>query len=55
MSVLLPAPFSPMSAWTSPAFSEKLDAIERDRRPEPLADSVQPQEFAHVGAPGCPS
>ena len=37
MSVLLPAPFSPIKARTSPASSVERDAVERPRRSERLA------------------
>ena len=37
ISVLLPAPFWPTSAHTSPAATGEVDAVERDRRAERLA------------------
>ena len=40
-SVLLPAPFSPTSAWTSPATQLERDVVERLRRGEPLRDAAQ--------------
>ena len=37
--MLLPAPFSPTSAWTSPRRDREIDAVERERRAEALADA----------------
>ena len=44
MSVLLPAPFSPIKARTSPASTRQRDAVERPGRPERLADVAHLQE-----------
>ena len=40
-SVLLPAPFSPTSAWTSPGSEVERDVVERLGRREPLRDPAQ--------------
>ena len=40
-SVLLPAPFSPSSACTSPSRGLEVDAVVRDDAREPLGDPAQ--------------
>ena len=42
MSVVLPAPFSPSSAWTSPRAHIEVDVVVGDEVPEALGDAPQP-------------
>ena len=62
ISVLLPAPFWPTSAQTSPARDGEIDAVERDGRAERLADAAHLEArrrsagyFSHLDRSGCSS
>ena len=53
MSVDLPAPFSPTSAWTSPAPELELRVVERVDARERLRDALHlDQELTHRGPQG---
>ena len=49
ISVLLPAPFSPTSACTSPGCNIEIDAAQRDHRAEPLLDAAHRQRCRVAG------
>ena len=61
ISVLLPAPFWPTSAQTSPRAHREVDAVERDRRAERLRDAAHLEArrssygFSHFERSGCSS
>ena len=53
-SVVLPAPFGPITAKIAPCGTSKLTLVDREQAAEPLADAVDRKKRAHFGFPVSP-